>query len=44
MKKKEHKYNWYRDGVLMSDEEVEAEITWFQDILEKRKDKKDEIK
>lgn len=44
MKEKERKAYWYRDGKLLTDEEVEAEITWFQDILEKRKDKKDEIK
>lgn len=36
------KYYWYRDGVLLSDEEVEAEIQWFENLH--KEEKKDEIK
>ena len=43
-KKKDCKAYWYVDGRLLTDEEVESEIAWFNDILEKRKDKKNETK
>ena len=44
MKKKEpKKYSWYVDGRLLSDEEVEAEIKWFEQVR-KVEEKKNETK